>query len=235
MVEALIIAGGIGERTDTKVPKQFFDVLGKPIIIYTLEAFENHGGVDAITVVCLDGWQDILRQYCLQFNIAKLVSIVSGGKSGQQSIYNGIKDIAKRRSGEDVVIIHEANRPLVSADVITDSICVCKKFGGAVAATECTDAILRTNSDGRVGEYIPRETLVKAQNPHTFTLQKLLWAHEEAAKREIEKSVATSTLMLELGERFELSLGSEKNFKITTNEDIEIFTAMVSAQYAKQG
>lgn len=226
MINALIIAGGLGERTGNKVPKQFLNVFDKPVIIYTLEAFQKHKEVDAITVVCLDGWQEFLRTYCLQFGISKLVSVVDGGENGQHSIFKGITDIATRCGGEDIVMIHEANRPLVSTEVITDSVRVCREFGGAVAAIPCNDAMLNIN--GTVAaSYIPRETLVKAQNPHTFKLDKLLWAHGQAKEKGIMNSVATSTLMVELGDTFHLSVGSEKNFKITTNEDLEIFKAIL--------
>jgi 2-C-methyl-D-erythritol 4-phosphate cytidylyltransferase len=130
------------------------------------------------------------------------------------------------------VIIHEANRPLVSADIISDSIRVCREFGGAVAAIPCNDAmLLKETSDPPIASsHIPRETLVKAQNPHTFKLDKLLWAHEKARELGIKNSVATSTLMIELGETLHLSTGSEMNFKITTNDDIEIFKAVIRGQ-----
>jgi 2-C-methyl-D-erythritol 4-phosphate cytidylyltransferase len=131
---------------------------------------------------------------------------------------------------DDLVIVHEANRPLVSAEVISDSIRVCHEFGGAVAAVACNDAMFSVNEESIANEYIPRETLVKAQNPHTFTLGKLVWAHSEAKKRGITNSVATSTLMVELGEKLHLSKGAEKNFKITTAEDIEIFKAILESE-----
>lgn len=228
MINALIIAGGVGERTGNKVPKQFLNVFDKPIIIYTLEAFQRHEEVDAITVVCLDGWREFLKTYCQQFGISKLVSVVGGGVNGQNSIYNGITEISTRCKDDDIVMIHEATRPLVSADIISDSIRVCKEFGGAVAAVPCNDAMFHRGCHNTASRYIPRETLVKAQNPHTFRLGKLLWAHNAAKERMITDSVATSTLMAELGEPLHLSQGSEKNFKITTNEDIEIFKSIIS-------
>jgi len=232
MVTALIIAGGVGERTGSKVPKQFLNVYDKPIIIYTLEAFQRHPEMDAIMVVCLDGWQEFLRSYCTQFGISNLASIISGGVNGQGSIYGGIVEISQSGSESDLVIVHEANRPLVSAEVITDSIRVCREFGGAVAACDVNDAMFSVDGENIANEYVPRETLVKAQNPHTFTLGKLLWAHGEAKKRGIANSVATSTLMVELGEKLHLSKGAEKNFKITTNEDIEIFKAILQSEGA---
>ena len=229
MVNALIIAGGSGKRTGHNVPKQFMNVYDKPIIVYTLEAFQKHTDVTAITVVCLNGWQDFLQAYCLQYGISKLISIVPGGNNGQNSIFRGITDIATRCIENDLVIVHEAVRPLVSESVITDSIRVCKEHGGAVAAVPCNDAMLLVKSLSTAEAHISRSTLMKAQNPHTFTLGKLLWAHNEADRLGIVDTVATSTLMIELGETLHLSEGADMNFKITSNEELEIFKAILSS------
>ena len=226
MVNALIIAGGSSSRTGLKTPKQFVEVNGKPIIIHTLEKFQAHPEVDAITIVSLKGWEETVKKLCRQYNITKLISSSTGGASGQESIFLGIKDIEKHCSGEEIVIIHEAVRPLVSHSIITDSLRVCREYGGAVASQPCHDAMFLFHGDVVSGQ-ISREKLIKTQNPHTFPLSKLIWAHEEAAKRGIINSVATSTLMVELGETFHLSKGSEKNFKLTTYEDIEIFKALL--------
>lgn len=229
MVEVLIIAGGVGERVGQEVPKQFLSVYDKPLIIYTLEAFQKHSEIDGITVVCLDGWHDVLKAYCRQFGISKLNSVVSGGKTGQESIYLGLQDI-KKHYNDCIVMIHEAVRPLVSDEVISDSICVCKDYGSAVASLPCLDAMFVPNGSNTSCEQVPRDKLLRAQNPHTFPLSKLLWAHEEALKWGITNSVATSTLMVEMGETLHLSKGSEKNFKITTYEDIEIFKAILKTE-----
>ena len=129
---ALIIAGGVGARMHQDIPKQFMNVNDRPIIVYTLQAFQNHPNIDAIEVVCLDGWHDILRAYCKQFEITKLENIVSGGETGQDSIRNGLYDIAKRyKDDDDIVLIHDSIRPMVSQDIISDNIRVCIEFGNA--------------------------------------------------------------------------------------------------------
>lgn len=227
---ALIIAGGLGSRMMQDVPKQFLNILDKPIIIYTLEAFQSHPNIDSIIVVCIDGWQEIVRAYCRQFGITKLESIIPGGNTGQASIKMGLLHISAQHSGDDVVMIHEAVRPMVSAEVISDSLRVCGQYGGAVAAIPCNDAMMLTPDGATSREQIPRDNLVRAQNPHTYPLQTLLWAHSEAESRGILNSVATSTLMVELGETLHFSAGSEKNFKLTTLEDIEIFKALLLAE-----
>ena len=117
---ALIIAGGSGQRMNQDIPKQFLNVKDKPIIIYTLEAFQKHPMIDAIEVVCLDGWHDILWAYSKQFEITKLENIVSGGDSGQASIRNGVFDIQTRHSDDDIVLIHDGIRPMVSDEIISD-------------------------------------------------------------------------------------------------------------------
>lgn len=130
MTIALIIAGRVGNRMGQDIPKQFLNVYDKPVIIYTLEVFQNHPNIDAIEVVCLDGWHEILRAYCKQFGITKLEGIVNGGATGQESIYNGLSDIASRHSDkEDIVLVHDSIRPMVSHDIISNAISTCRLHG----------------------------------------------------------------------------------------------------------
>lgn len=167
---ALITAAGVGSRMHQEIPKQFLNVNDKPIIIYTLEAFQKHPNIDAIEVVCLEGWHDILRAYCRQFGIDKLDGVVSGGTNGQESIFYGLKDISMRYNKEDIVLVHDGNRPMVSADVISDSISVCENYGNAVAVTQCVEAMLRKNIiDGTYAlEQVDREDLKKRKPPMHF-------------------------------------------------------------------
>ena len=168
---ALIIAGGIGSRMNQDIPKQFLNVYDKPVIIYTMEAFQKHPDIDSIEVVCLDGWHDVLKAYAKQFGIAKLENIVSGGKNGQDSIRNGIYDIAKRHyNAEDIVLIHDAIRPMVSSAVITDNITVCRKYGNAITVVPCTAAMLKTYDSLSTTEQVPRDNLKITQTPQAFSL-----------------------------------------------------------------
>lgn len=226
---ALITAGGTGERMHQQIPKQFINVYDKPIIIYTLEAFQKHPDIDKIIVACLDGWKEIMQAYAKQFGINKLTWVVPGGKTGQESIKNCLDVLEKECHPDDIVLVHDGNRVMVSADVISDCIAKTKMYGSAIATVPCTEAILSTEDGETSNVSIPRDLLMKTQTPHGFELQKLLWAHREAAKRGITNSVASCTLMIELGEEVHLSAGSPKNFKITTIEDIDIFKAMLNA------
>lgn len=227
---ALLLAGGKSERMHQEIPKQFINVNDKPVIIYTLEAFQNHPDIDAIYVVCLDGWHEILSAYARQFNISKLTKVVSGGVNGQNSIYKGINAIKEQFSSEDIVLVHDANRPMVSAEIISDNIAKCKLYGCAVAAVPCMEAVLETEDKLSSNILYDRDKLVRTQTPHAFTLGKLLWAHEEAAKKGITNSVASCALMIELGEKVYFSTGSEKNIKLTTTDDIEIFKSLLTTK-----
>ena len=226
---ALIIAGGVGARTGQDIPKQFINVYDKPIIIYTLLAFQNHPNIDGIEVVCLEGWHDILKAYCKQFGITKLENIVNGGKVGQDSIRYGLYDLSVRHNqSDDIVLIHDAIRPMVSADIISDNIRVCRQYGNAVTVIPCPSAMLRTDDSLTSTEVVPRDDLKNTQTPQTFFLKEIIEVHKEALKKGITDSVASCTLYIELGRKVYMAYGSEKNLKITTSEDIEIFVSFMN-------
>lgn len=228
---ALIIAGGVGARMKQDIPKQFINVHDIPVIVYTMKAFQNHPEIDAIEVVCLEGWHDILRAYAKQFGIAKLENIVVGGKNGQDSIRNGLEDIVKRYSSkDDIVLIHDAIRPMVSQEVITDNIKVCKQYGNAIAVVPCTAAMLKTYDSLSTEEQISRDNLKITQTPQAFFVNDIVQAHKEALNKGIINSVASCTMYIELGRKLYMSKGSEKNLKLTTSEDIEIFKALLMSK-----
>lgn len=230
---ALLTASGVGSRMHCDIPKQFICVNDRPIILYTIESFERHPDIDAILVACLDGWENIIWAYAKQAGIKKLKWIVKGGATGQESICAGLNEISKTCTPDDIVLIHDGNRPLVPQDVITNSIVTCNKFGSAVSYVPCTEVVfVKEPADGSLqsSTIIDRDTLLRTQTPHTFPLQKLQWAYEEAEKRYIPPQVASCALMSVLGEKIHFSLGSELNFKITTPADLEIFRALLSVK-----
>ena len=227
---ALIIAGGIGTRMHQDIPKQFINVRDKPVIVYTMEVFQQHPNIDAIEVVCLYGWHDILRAYAKQFGITKLESIVDGGTTGLQSIRNGLYDVAERyHDDDDIVLIHDAIRPLVSQEIISDNIRVCREYGNAITVIPCTAVMLKTYDSLISDAQIPRDNLKITQTPQTFFLKEILEVHQEAMEKGINDSIASCSLYVELGRELYLSHGSEKNIKLTTSEDIEIFSALLQA------
>lgn len=231
MVVALLTAAGQGTRMGQDIPKQFMHVENRPLIIHTMEAFQNHPSIDAILVVTLPSWIDVLKAYAAQFNITKLKWVVPGGATGQESINNGLKVLESEISGEDVVMVHDGNRCLVSEEIISNSLATFRDHGSAVAAIPCVEAVFRSNDEGLSSTVsIPREQLYRTQTPHTYTLSKLLWAHEQAQEKGITNAAASCTLMQQLGETVYFSQGSEENLKITTVDDMVIFKALLKTK-----
>lgn len=220
---ALIIAGGKGVRMGHAIPKQFIMVNDKPVIAYTLEAFQHHPSIDTIAVVCIDGWGDILSNYAQQYGITKLKHVVPGGAVGQESIKKGLDELRKFYGDDDIVLIHDAIRPMVSEDVISDCLAQTIKYGNAITVIPCLEAMLLTDDMISSREAYPRDHLKRTQTPQGFRLGGILKVHEKARQLGITDSVASCTLMTEVGETVYFSSGSERNIKLTTPEDIEIF------------
>ncbi len=227
---ALILAGGAGNRMHQDIPKQFLSINEKPVIVYTLEAFERHPEIDAIAVVCIEGWEQVLWAYAKQFDISKLQYVIPGGEDGQASIRNGVFELEQHYSSDDIVLIHDAIRPMVSAEIISDNIRVALVHGNAISVVPCAEAMLQTE-DGFVstGNY-PRDNLKRTQTPQAFHLGDICALHREAIERGITASIASCTLMIELGRQVYFSAGSEKNIKLTTMDDIDIFKALLAAK-----
>lgn len=229
---ALIIAGGAGNRMGQDIPKQFMHVDNCPIIIHTLLAFERHPDINAIAVVCIEGWETVLQSYANQFRVTKLKWIFPGGNTGMESIHNGIYGLKEAGcEDKDLVLIHDAVRPLLSQDIISSNIAICKKYGYAITGIKCREAILESEDGFSTSTSIPRDKLIRTQTPQTFRLRNIIAAHEEAHERGINNSVASCTLMAELGGReMHIVPGSEKNIKITTVEDLEILKALMHTE-----
>ena len=227
---ALIIAGGSGNRMGQDIPKQFMHVDNCPIIIHTMMAFQRHPDIHGIAVVCLEGWETLLQSYANQFNIDKLKWIFKGGSTGMESIHNGIFGL--REAGckdDDLVLIHDAVRPLLSMDIISSNIATCKHYGIAITGIKCKEAVLESKDGFSSERSIPRDSLIRTQTPQTFKLGEIIAIHEEAARKGITNSVASCTLVAELGNReMYIVPGSEINIKLTTVEDFEILKALMS-------
>lgn len=230
---ALIIAGGTGKRTQLEVPKQFVNVYDKPILIYTLEGFQMHPDIHAIELVCLAGWQEIVSAYARQSNISKLKWITSGGETGQESIRNGVYDLYDHAEtlDDDIIIIHDGIRPIIDMSVVSDCIGVCKEYGNAVSSLPYNEQIFKTTDGISTTEYIPRDVLRRVQTPQAYTLGKLYHSYKKAFEEKIGiyGPSYTNTMMVELGETLHFATGSDKNIKITTADDIELFKALLQA------
>lgn len=227
---ALITASGIGARMGQDIPKQFINVFDKPILIYTLECFEKHPEIDAIVVVCLKGWESILKAYAKQFNITKLVSVINGGETGFESIIKGTKEVKRLFSDDDIIIIHDGIRPNVSSEIISNNLAVCEKYGNAITAIPCQEAMIYSEDSISGKKEIKRDNLVRTQTPQTFIVGELSKMHKEAKQKGITNTIAMVTLLTDLGLTAYFSPGSEKNIKLTTPDDIEIFKALLNSK-----
>ena len=229
---AIIIAAGSGHRMGQDIPKQFINVFDKPVLIYTLEGFQNHPMVDAIEVVCLEGWEAVVWAYAKQFGIDKLKWIVIGGKSGQESIRNGVFNLEGKLSKNDIIIVHDGIRPLIEPFVLTDVIEKATQFGNAVTSMPYNEQIFVVSEDdsSTTTKYIPRETLRRVSTPQAYRFGLLDEKYHEAFEKEIGiyGSSYANTMMVELGVRLHFAAGSDKNIKLTTKDDLELFKGYIS-------
>ncbi len=227
MITAIILAGGCGARMGMDIPKQFVNVSGKPVLIYTLESFQRHPQIDAIEVVCIEGWQDTLDAYAKQFGITKLKWIVDGGKTSQDSIRNGVYNLEGKVSDEDIIVIHDGIRPLVDESVLTDVINKAKSYGNAVSSLPYNEQIFIADDEVSTTSFIPRETIRRVSTPQAYRYELLLAKYHEAYEKGIGiyEGHYTNTMMVDLGVRLYFAAGSDKNIKLTTRDDLELFKA----------
>ena len=230
---AVLIAGGSGHRMGQDIPKQFINVYDKPVIVYTLESFQKHPMVDAIEVVCLEGWDQILWAYAKQFNIDKLKWVVAGGNSGQESIRNGIYNLEDKCTKGDLVIIHDGVRPLVDDTILTDVIRTAQKYGNAVTSRPVNEQIFWVDKvdENTTTSYIPREQVKIVSTPQAYEFENLDKRYHEAFEKNIgvTGSNYTNTMMVQLGETLHFAAGSDRNIKLTTKDNLEIFKATLKA------
>lgn len=224
---AIILAGGSGNRMGQDIPKQFINVNDKPVLIYTLEGFQRHADIDAICVVCIKGWESMVQAYANQFCITKLQWIVPAGGSAQKSINNGVEHLRHVCSPDDTVIIHDGIRPLVDSFVLTDVIEKAHKYGNAVTSMPYNEQIFVVSDDDEATttQYIPRETLRRVSTPQAYRFELLDQKYREAYDKGIgiAGSNYTNTMMVQLGVRLHFAAGSDKNIKLTTKDDLELF------------
>ncbi len=225
---ALIFAGGTGQRMGVKdVPKQFLEVDNKPIIIYTLEHFQNHSDVDEIFVVCIKEWIDYLKFQLDKFGINKVKTVVSGGKTGQDSIYIGLKEIEKVYKKDDIVLIHDGVRPFINSDLISRNINDTITYGNSITSTACNETFITSKDGINVLEVPVRSESFNGQAPQAFKLGEIIEAHEQMRKVNPNYTdvVDSCTLFNMQGRPTFLTEGVRGNIKITNPVDIYIFKA----------
>ena len=230
-VWVILTAGGVGSRVGSDIPKQFIHVENKPVIAYTMEAFQRHPSVTGIVISCLAGWEQVVETYAKAYGIDKLRGIVTGGRTNQESIANALAEVREAARDDDFVLIHDGNRALVSQDIISNALAVAQREGSAVTAIPCTEVIARRDAgdEATSHETIRRECLARTQTPHVMRLGELLALHERANEDGVD-SAALPELMVRYGMAVHLTPGDEMNFKITTPSDLRIFRALIERE-----
>jgi 2-C-methyl-D-erythritol 4-phosphate cytidylyltransferase len=234
---AVIFAGGTGQRMNTRTwPKQFLELHGKPIIVYTLEAFDSHPEIDGIVVVMLESWIDYMQELIRKFNLKKVKKVVPGGASGQESIYNGLCAAAQFYGEDDIVLIHDGVRPLIDEETITANIRGVEERGTAITVTAAIETITMKDETGAVGTIIDRSKCGLARAPQSFRLGPILGVHNKI-RQDPEASggfIDSASLMKHYGYKLYTVQGMPENIKITTPSDYYIFRAMVDARENSQ-
>ena len=231
----IIIAGGVGSRLGAPVPKQFVEVLGKPVIAYTMEHFQNHPEIDAIELVCVDGYQDHLKGIAEKYGITKVNKIVKGGSEYERSIMNGVVGLEGIAKPDDVVIIHWSASPFINEEMITDNIRVCKEKGNAITASY--SYLLYGSNDGDCAKKaINRDSFMTLSAPQSFLYKNIVDFYKQVEERKLFETIEehhTTIFMAELGIPLYFSKGSHTNIKITTKEDIDLFLGYLLAKKYK--
>ncbi len=232
---AIILAGGSGTRMNMEKPKQFIEVMGKPIVVYTVEVFQSHPEIDEIEIVCVEEYMDYMEELVEKYGLTKVRRIVKGGANFQYSVINGIAGIREKMCSEDIVLVHYAASPFVSGEIISDGIRVAGKKGNAASATPCF-LLMGTNDDGRKStKWVDRDKLMQLNSPQCFQFGYIEQLYEKAGKRHLLDKVEphTTSLMYAMGETIYFSKGNQTNIKITTKEDLELFEGYVLMKQEK--
>ena len=234
MITALIFAGGTGKRMNSRSkPKQFLEMHGKPIIIYTLEHFEYHNLIDQIVIVCLQDWIEELKGMLKRYGITKAVKIVPGGETGHDSIYNGLVAMKNSTEDGDIVLIHDGVRPLINEELITQNIEAVKKYGNAITAEATRESVVRSVDGHKVTDMPPRDQMYIAKAPQTFYYDKILGIYEKA-QRDGRKSIDSSHLCSIYGVPLYMVPSTKNNLKITEPADYYVYKALYEALEGQQ-
>ena len=226
---AVILAGGVGSRVGAGMPKQFVKILGKPVIVYTIEAFQKHEDIDAIEVVCVKSHIDYMKELVDTYGLSKVKWITEGGADFQGSVLNGINNLQDKCSEDDIVLVHFGASPFVEGDIIADAVRVCKIKGNAISTTPFYLLSGVKDDDEKTTKWIDRDTIACMNSPHAFRYGYIRDIYKRAVETGVIKEVEphTTTLMYKMGETIYFSKGSQSNIKITTREDLDLFEGYV--------
>ena len=229
---AVIFAGGAGKRMNTRaIPKQFLEVHGKPVLIYTLEQFENHQQIHAIVLVCIASWIDHAKKLIHDYHLKKVVDVVHGGTTGQESIFVGLSHARRHsKSDKDVVLVHDGVRPLIDGETITACLDAVELHGSAVTTTPAVETIFVQEKEGEVGQIFNRSHCAMARAPQCFYLSDLYEAHLRAQADGRYDFIDSAMMMPNYGAELHTVTGPVENIKITTPTDFYLFRALLDAK-----
>ena len=226
---AVILAGGIGSRFGAKIPKQFVEVFGRPVLAYTVEVFQKHPEIDVIEIVCVESYMNYLKDVVKKYQFSKVRWMTKGGSDFQRSVMNGITKLDGFAKNEDIILIHYGASPFVSDEIITDAISVCRQKGNSTSATPCY-LLTGSNDDGiKYTKWVDRDKIMQLNSPQCFKFGYVKQLYQEAEGKGILDKVEphTISLMYQMGRTIYFSKGDQTNIKITTEEDLKLFKAYV--------
>lgn len=234
---AIILAGGIGSRVGANVPKQFVEILGKPVLVYTIEAYQNHPDIDGIEVVCVKNYEETLKDLIEKYHLTKVRWICQGGATFQDSVYNGVKNLEGKIDKNDIVMVHYGAAPFTTEEIITDGIRVCKEHGSSVSVTPCFQLMGTNDGNGESKNWVDRDKYVQLACPQSYRFQYICDIYEEAIEKNLLSKVEphTTSLMYLMGKTLYQSYGDQSNIKITTKEDLDIFEGYVLMRMNRAG
>lgn len=237
MITAMILAGGVGSRVGADRPKQFVEILGKPVLAYTIEIFQNHPAINAIEVVCHKSWKDYLVKMVEQYHLSKVQWIADGGETFQDSVMSGVNKLKDKLNGDDYVLIQYGAAPFTSEKIVTDVIRVMKEKGSAVAVTPCYQLLGSNDADGTSKTWVDRDQYIQIACPYGFRYSYLLDVYKRAAEQGLINKIEphTTSLMYALGDTLYQAYGDQSNIKITTREDLDLFEGYVLMRERRRG
>lgn len=233
----LIFAGGTGTRMNSRndKPKQFLEVRGKPIIVHTIDIFEQCNLIDAVIVVCIENWIDYMKELKHKFRLEKIASIVPGGETGQESIYHGLEEAHRLYPGEDtIVLIHDGVRPLITGELLESNIDCVKKYGSAITSSVAKETFVLVDDSEDVTDIPSRSHSRIAKAPQSFYLKDILEVHRQAVSDGVFNAIDSCTLMNQYGKKLAVVMGPYENIKITTPDDFYMFRALFDARENEQ-
>lgn len=237
MITAIILAGGVGSRVGAGRPKQFVEVLDKPVLAYTIETYQDHPEVDAIEVVCHASWTDYLEEMVQKYELTKVKWIVHGGNTFQESVMNGVNNLKDKISSDDIVMVHYGAAPFTSHKILTEGIKVCREHGMSASCTPCYQLIGSNDGNGESRMWIDRDKLTQIACPQSFKYEYLLDVYQRAEEKGLLETIEphTTSLMYALGDTIYQSYGDQTNIKITTKEDFDMFEGFVLMKRRRAG